>query len=285
MSAEREFEHGMTDRDITQLLADAASEVEIGIAPTQALIRGGRRRRARRWAIAAVTAVVVAGSTGALAVTGLPGGEDREVTPATQPPTPRPPLVVEPEQTTLATGTDGGRPWKVVLNVWPAPKDELEAVATLEAMAEFGDFPGDIRRPEDLIGKSAYFLHGGIEKTDRALAGITAGGLTTEADRMSGTDLESVAAPLDRETEHRRRLVIGHVAKTAQEVTCTWKDGSSTVLPKAVAHVTGEHDINGTRGTAETDVPAIRTADGSPYSWFVCLAPQGTAYKSAKVTK
>jgi hypothetical protein len=49
--------------------------------------------------------------------------------------------------------------------------------------------------------------------------------------------------------------------------------------------VTGAHDVNGTRGTAATDVPAIRTADDSPYAWFVCLAPQGTGYESAEVTK
>ncbi|MGW0580704.1 hypothetical protein ACWD25_33225, partial [Streptomyces sp. NPDC002920] len=68
MSADRENHeeknHEMTHHDIALLLADAADEVEIGIAPTQALIRGGRRRKARRWAVGAGVALVVAGSTG-----------------------------------------------------------------------------------------------------------------------------------------------------------------------------------------------------------------------------
>ncbi|MFE1883115.1 hypothetical protein ACFW7O_26195, partial [Streptomyces diastatochromogenes] len=74
MSADQNRNHDMSQTDIALLLADAADEVEIGIAPVQAVIRGGRRRRARRWAVATVTALVVAGATGALAVTGLPGG-------------------------------------------------------------------------------------------------------------------------------------------------------------------------------------------------------------------
>ncbi|MEV0476818.1 hypothetical protein AB0I50_44310 [Streptomyces prunicolor] len=57
MSADRETNQTMTDRDIALLLADAADEVEIGIAPYQAVIRGGRRRRARRWALATATAL------------------------------------------------------------------------------------------------------------------------------------------------------------------------------------------------------------------------------------
>lgn len=274
MGAEREFDHGMTDRDIALLLADAASEVEIGIAPTQAVIRGGRRRRARRWAVAAVTAVVVAGSTGALAVTGLPGGggEDR-VTPATQRPSLGAPIVVEPYTTTLATGTDAGRPWRVSIDVWPAPRDELEAVATLETMGEYGEFLADVEKPTDLIGKSAYFVHRSVGE-ERTV--ITTESYTTAGDRMSGTDLESAAVPLDAGAAGPQRLVIGHVAKTAQEVTCTWKDGTTAVL---------RPDPNLDPTAQDTGQPAIRAAEGSPYAWFVCLAPQGTAFKSAEVTK
>lgn len=73
MSADRERNHDMSDSDIALLLADATDEVEIGIAPYEAVIRGGRRRRARRWAVAAATALVLAGSSATLAVAGLPG--------------------------------------------------------------------------------------------------------------------------------------------------------------------------------------------------------------------
>lgn len=72
MNANRETNNGMaTDTDIAFLLAEAADEVEIGIAPYQAVLRGGRRRKARRWAIAAAAALVVAGSTGTLALAGV----------------------------------------------------------------------------------------------------------------------------------------------------------------------------------------------------------------------
>ncbi|MEY2247638.1 hypothetical protein AB8A21_32650, partial [Streptomyces sp. BF23-18] len=54
MSANGETDHDMaTDADIAVLLARAADEVEIGAAPCQAVVRGGRRRRARRWATVA----------------------------------------------------------------------------------------------------------------------------------------------------------------------------------------------------------------------------------------
>jgi hypothetical protein len=64
------------------------------------------------------------------------------------------------------------------------------------------------------------------------------------------------------------------VAKTAREVTCTWKNGTTTVVHRS----TDDASLN----EGELD---IRTAAGSPVDWFVCLAPQGTAYKSVEVTK
>lgn len=71
MSANRETDHDMaSDTDIAFLLAEAADEVEIGTAPYQAVLRGGRRRKARRWATAAAAALVIAGSTGTLALAG-----------------------------------------------------------------------------------------------------------------------------------------------------------------------------------------------------------------------
>lgn len=70
MSADRETNHDMaTHTDIALLLAEAADEVEIGIA----LPGGGPRRwrrKARRWALAAAAALVIAGSTGTLALAG-----------------------------------------------------------------------------------------------------------------------------------------------------------------------------------------------------------------------
>src|SRR5881409_292052 len=108
MSADRETNHDMTNTDIALLLAEAADGVEIGIAPTQAVIRGGRRRRARRWAVAAGAALAIVGTTGTVALAGLPGGDGHRVAPvATQPPTTLPDAFqAEPHRTMLASGTE-----------------------------------------------------------------------------------------------------------------------------------------------------------------------------------
>ncbi|MFJ5778697.1 hypothetical protein [Streptomyces sp. NPDC093094] len=282
MDQQQEFEHGMTDGDIAALLADAADLAEVGTAPAQAVLRGGRRRRARRWAVAAATAVVVAGSTGALAVTALPGQGDHEVTPATQQPT-QSALWDEnyfkpAGRTNLASGIDRGRPWQVDIDVWPAPQDEDDARAMMGAMAEYSEYPADIGRPSDLVGRSAYFVRHSFGQPG-TLGTLTTEATTTAADRMSGTDIEVAAVPLDPDAAGGpQRLAIGHVAKTARQVTCTWKDGTSTKIGRDT-----DPGVNGT--DFPVNEPAIRDAEGSPYSWFVCLAPHGTAFGSAEVTR
>ncbi|WP_416986353.1 hypothetical protein [Streptomyces sp. T028] len=273
MSADREKNHNMTQQDIALLMADAADEVEIGIAPTQALIRGGRRRKARRWAVAAATALVVAGSTGALALTGLPGGDGQRVTPAGQPSAEVSRDVLRPYRTTLARGVDEGSHWRVYVDVWPAPRDAAEAEGQLAAMWEYGEAPVDEDEGAELVGKTSYFVQ-------RAYGGFASQGSVTlqasvpASDTQSGTDNETVAMPLDpADDDGPSRLVIGHVSPTTQRVTCAWKDGTTTKLTKAPANT-----------EVAADEPAIRTAEGSPYGWFVCLAPQGTEYESAEVT-
>ncbi|MET9132959.1 SigE family RNA polymerase sigma factor [Streptomyces antibioticus] len=59
---------------------------------------------------------------------------------------------------------------------------------------------------------------------------------------------------------------------TESQVTCTWKDGTTTTI---------ERDEFGDINQNEM---LIRDPKGSPYSWFVCLAPRGTAYRSVEVT-
>ncbi|MFI2435637.1 hypothetical protein [Streptomyces sp. NPDC018693] len=269
MSADRETNHVMSHDDITHLLADAADQVEIGIAPTQAVIRGGRRRRARRWAIAAVTSVVVTASTGALAVTGLPGGDDgHRVTPTATSLSD----TFQPATTvTLATGSDGGRPWKLSVDAWPAPGDVEEAQALLNAMRSHGEEPAEVDEPSDLLGRSAYFVRLSLDEP-RALGRVVLKGVTTESDAHSGDDLVAHAKSLDDPADPHR-LVIGRVAETAQRVTCTWKDGTTTEVRRA--------ELDRETGT---NTLAIRSVVNSPYDWFVCLAPQGTEFRDAKVT-
>ncbi|WP_319191755.1 hypothetical protein [Streptomyces sp. AK04-3B] len=275
MGADRETNHDMAAHDIAFLLAGAADGVEIGIAPTQALIRGGRRRRARRWAVAAATALVVVGSTGALAVTGLPGGDGDRATPAvtervTETPTPFQPH----NRVTLASGTDGGQEWRVTLDVWPAPIDVQDARATMNAMAEYDQFPAGVGTAADLVGKSAYFVHRSIGEEATARTVMALHGLTGKGDALSGEKVYALAYRLGAYGEKSERLVIGQVAKTARQVTCTWKNGTKTVIDRVPA-TTG----------VRADAPTVRTVDSSPYNWFVCLAPRGTEYASAEVTR
>lgn len=277
MSADRETNQTMTDRDIALLLADAADEVEIGIAPYQAVIRGGRRRRARRWALATATALVIVGTSGGLALAGLRGGDGGEVTPAvtqkaTQPSTPEERHVYTPQETTLAAGIEQGETWYVTVDVWGAPRTEAEAEAQLRSMSSRHEEPWDKDKASALVGKITYFVRRSFGSGDPA---FLMGNSVSPQDASVGTDLQSAATPLDpKKTDGPLPLVVGHVAKTAQEVTCTWKDGSSTVARRVAAGA----DIN-------SDEAAIRPAAGSLDNWFVCVAPARTAYESAEVTK
>lgn len=278
MSADRETNHGMTSHDMTHtdialLLADAADEVEVGIAPYDAVLRGGRRRRARRWAVATATALVLVGSAGTLAVAGMPGGDgDRGARPASSRPAEPAPDVRTPARTLLALGTDAGKDWRVYLDVWEAPRNEREAREERGAMAEFGHIPSDLSEASDLIGRSSYFVRReyGNTTSDQVLIEDT----FTAEDNMSGKDIEAVSVPLEPGGSGPERLVVGQVAMTARSVTCTWQDGTKTEVP--VVSEAGDYN---------SDDFVIRPADGSPVNWFVCLAPKGTAYKSAAVTR
>jgi hypothetical protein len=268
MSADRETNHDMTNRDISFLLADAADEVEIGIAPYQAVIQGGRRRKARRWAVAAATALVLAGSSATLAVAGLPDG-DRAVAPVATEPAPTATGLFAPMRTELATGTENGKEWRVLIDVWAAPRNETQAAGQLEAMGEYGDVPSHVTKASQLIGKSSYVVY----FTDGDRRTKTFEDVFTKDDTMAGTDSQSAAIPFTTDPDGPQRVALGMVGKAAQQVTCAWRDGTATQVDRVPENT----DIG-------TDVPAIRPAEGSPVNWFVCLAPKGTAYKSVEVT-
>ncbi|MFE2830542.1 hypothetical protein [Streptomyces mirabilis] len=278
MSADRETNHDMTHRDIAFLLADAADEAEIGIAPYQAVVRGGRRRKARRWALAAAAALVIAGSTGTLALAGVTGGDARKVAPAaTRSPAGDERHVYEPQRSDLARGTEHGKKWKVVIDVWGAPRNKAEAQGQLDAMtgSGLGKPWVNVRDASELIGKSSYF----VRLTLDGKASIKLLGAFEKGDTMAGTDLTSGAMPLDTSgtatSRTDQRLVVGQVATTAQEVTCTWDDGSTTEAsrPSPGTGIVGDFE------------DAIRPADGSRSDWFVCLGPEGRTYRAAAVTK
>ncbi|MDX3134273.1 hypothetical protein PV367_31820 [Streptomyces europaeiscabiei] len=258
------------ERDIAFLLADAAGEVEIGIAPYQAVVRGGRRRKARRWAVAAAAAVVIAGTTGTLAVTVVPDGGGGRVMPAATPEVRR---MDEPWRTTVAEGRDQGTVWRVEIDAWEPSRGKVEAARQFAAMGLFGDVPTGVDGSTDLVGKSWHFVH---LLVDEGRAGTLIDG---EADALSGTDLEVYATVLrtgDRDEDGApKRLVIGQVAPTAREVRVTWSD--DTFVDVKRNRDDGWH--------ADLRNPRIVDVKGAPASWFVALAPEGVGYESAKVTK
>ncbi|MGJ5828500.1 hypothetical protein [Streptomyces ossamyceticus] len=262
------------ERGIALLLAGAADEVEIGTAPYQAVLRGGRRRKARRWAVAAAVTVVLAGSTGALALAGATDGGRVSVPPAaTEPVKPERRHLDRPATTEVASGRDGGRAWKVTVDVWDAPRTVREAERQLAAMALRGDKPTDADGSAELVGHGWNFVHLSVSR------GRTGTVLNGEQWTPAGTDIQAFAMPLHTGDQGKgddlKRLVIGEVAPTAQLVRVMWSDGTSVDVRR------------------ETDLPLyddlrnprIVDAEGSPVSWFVALAPKGAEYKSVKVVR
>ncbi|MET7984134.1 hypothetical protein [Streptomyces sp. NPDC005281] len=279
MNTNRETNHDMaTDADIAFLLAEAADEVEIGIAPYQAVLRGGRRRRARRWAMAVAAALVIAGSTGTLALAGGTGGDGRRVAPAvTGPSTPEERHVLRPQVTTVARGTDHGKEWGAQVLVWGSPKNDTEARRQWTRMQAYGFSPTGIRGASELVGKGWVF----VRLIDGYMMTTVLNGAVEHGDTLSGNDIEAASMPLDSDrpggAASSQRLIIGKVAPTAEEVTCTWDDGTTIKAGKAAP---------GT-GLGESYEDLIRPVDGSQPNWFVCVAPTGKHYGSgtAKVTR
>ncbi|MER5813852.1 hypothetical protein [Streptomyces californicus] len=98
--------------------------------------------------------------------------------------------------------------------------------------------------------------------------------LRPEGDVLPNGEYGAVTLPLLPENDMAPRLVIGQVAKAAQGATCTWKDGTSTKVGRSAVST-----------EANADVPVIHSLKDSPYDWFVCLAPESTAYEEIRVTK
>ncbi|MFD5818779.1 hypothetical protein [Streptomyces sp. NPDC127038] len=275
MSAHQETGHdGVTDADIAFLLARAADGVEIGTAPCEAVLRGGRRRRTRRWAVAAAAALVLAGSTGTLALAGGPGRDSRVDRVVTTPPSPERRHVYAPQRTLLASARDNGKDWSVTVDVWGAPRNRAEAARQWTAMGESGVRPADAKRASELVGASRYFVHLVVDDD----ATTVMWGEYDGSDSPSYKGLVYGAMPLHTgrhgAADTRNRLVIGDVTAATRRLTCTWDDGTTTQVPRATEG----------SGFAWAFKPLIREVKGSPADWFVCLAPEGRSYKSVRVT-
>ncbi|NEB08393.1 hypothetical protein G3I32_05825 [Streptomyces coelicoflavus] len=270
-----------TGRDTAQeriaaLLADTAHEVETGVAPVDAVVRAGRRRRARRRTVTAVAAVVLAGTTGTLALTSMPGGNDSSAPAKPAPADER--RVFVPQISTVAYGMSGDVRWAVTAQVWPAPHDKAEAVKQTEAMADWGLTPATSGNPADLVGRTSYFViraYGPENATnDELTRRLVDSGSTSRLPWPTGTEVEALPQPLTGK-DGPDRLVVGTVPTTAKQVACHWKDGSTTLADRAP-------DNAPLRKTNAV----IRSVRGFPTAnWFVCASPSSAAYQSAEVTE
>ncbi|MPY63300.1 hypothetical protein [Streptomyces spongiae] len=278
-------DHGTThgdavSRDITLLLADATDAVRIGAAPCQAVVRGGRRRKTRRWTVAAVAAVVIAGATGTLALTAMTDGDGGRVSPAaTRPATAEERHVYKPQKTTLETGHDYGKDWKVAVDVWGAPRNEAESSRQYEALKRlYKVVPVVINRgsatptapdPSEWVGKGRVYVR--LTVGDRSSSVVeeefSEGGVPLGKGSKTYTTplLDNGALQGEPDEKSDRQLVIGRVPPAAQQVRVTWSDGSTTEIGR--------------------DEGRLVDAVGSRMSWFVVLAPEGLSYDSTKVTK
>ncbi|GAA3817590.1 hypothetical protein ACFS5L_31935 [Streptomyces phyllanthi] len=295
MSPERETDHGMAHDDavpqgIALLLADAADAVEIGTAPYQAVVRGGRRRKTRRWAVTAVAAVVIAGSTGTLALSGVMDGDgDRGSSAATRPYTAEERHVYKPRKTTVGTGREQGKDWKVTVDVWGAPRNEAEADRQYAAMkrtykvAEVvlnrGSTVPAAPDQSDWIGKSRLYvrLTVGDQASSVVEEAFAEGGVPSGGDPKTYTTplFDPIALTTGSGKLSDRQLVVGKVDPTAQQVRVTWSDGTTTEINR------DEHDT----GDQDPRTPRLLDAEGSSMSWFVVLAPKGLSHDSTKVMK
>ncbi|MEC4017789.1 hypothetical protein [Streptomyces sp. H27-D2] len=205
-------------------LADAAQAAIVGPVPYEAVVRGGRRRTARRWAVAGATALVIAGSTGTLALAGVVGGADRDGTSvaasASASASAEQRHVFRPQRTTLGSGRDGGHDWKVTIEVWGAPKADWEAVAQYREMAERGDAPRghDGRSPSRRNGW--HFVH--VIVDGKSSTRVQDENPDPE-DKPSG-HFESYELAPDRSPAPT--FLVGQVERGVEQVVATWKGGS-----------------------------------------------------------
>ncbi|MFG2952313.1 hypothetical protein ACGF5O_01105 [Streptomyces sp. NPDC048291] len=203
--------------------------------------------------MAAATAVaVLGGSAGAtLAVTGLPREHRAQVAHQVWD-------ASKARFSELGSGDDHGKRWQVLLSVWAAPHNRTEAAQQLEAMREFG-IPGGARpRLADMVGKTSHYVT--LRYGDDPLRPIMFD-TVAQWEKLSGDDLQSAAVPLaEEDTEAPERLVVGMAAGTAQQVRCTFDDGTNI---------------------------SVQPLDGlgTPMSWFLCLGPQGARSKTVAVVK
>lgn len=220
--------------DITHRLADVADGVEIGAAPYQAVLRGGRRRKARRWALGALAAATIVGSTGSLALAVVDGRDHAQA--ASQHGTARDRHVYAPRLTPLTEVRDGSgtRVARVELRVWGAPRDEAEARGQRKAMIGAGVWDERTTDPVPNFDRPWYAIVVSADGKER----VTSFGLQ---DKDPGGDDGLSFASVEFELKGRK-VTVGHVGPKTHRVVYEYENGTSE--------------------------PELHQAAGSGYLWF-----------------
>ncbi|MGH4027944.1 hypothetical protein ACQB60_03280 [Actinomycetota bacterium Odt1-20B] len=228
-------EQDMAHHDIALRLAEAADEVEVGIPPYAAVMRGGRRRRARRWAVGAATALALAASTGTIALAVVDGREQSQV--ASRYGTAEERHVYIPQFTSLTDLYDENveEVGKAELQVWGAPRTDAEAKEQKKRMIQAGVWKAREADPTAAEGRSWHVVMVTVDgKRNPTSFGFQE--KQTKGDDGLGYEAARVAVG-------GRHLTVGHVGPKVKDVSFEY-DG----------------------GTAE---PPLLKAKGATDKWFV----------------
>ncbi|MEV7191412.1 hypothetical protein AB0N81_06335 [Streptomyces sp. NPDC093510] len=226
--------------DITQRLADVADAVETGTVPFEAVLRGGRRRKTRRWVISALAAVTFAGSTGSLALAVVDGKDQTRA--ASRGDSVRDRHVYTPQFTPLTEIRDssGTRVARVELQMWGAPRDDEEARGQKKAMTEAGLWDERTTDPVPNFHQPWFAVVVRADGKEK----VASFGLQ---DKKPGGDDGMGFASVEFEVKGRE-LTVGHVGPKTDRLEFEYENG--------------------------TTEPELRKAAGSAYLWFTRQQPE-----------
>ncbi|WP_274557818.1 hypothetical protein [Streptomyces spiramyceticus] len=204
-------EQDMAHHDISLRLADATDEVEVGIAPYEAVMRGGKRRKARRWVLGAAVALVMAGSTGSLALAVVDGREQSNV--ASQRLSAEERHVYTPQRTHLTEifGEAESEEAYVSLEVWGAPRSEAEARKQKERMIEYGVWDEREADPVPSIGSSWFSVI--VADAHWGKRTLPVHGLQSRSDDVDGMGFQSYTF-----TAKGKKMTVGYVGPKVERV-------------------------------------------------------------------
>ncbi|MBT2510974.1 hypothetical protein J7I98_35180 [Streptomyces sp. ISL-98] len=249
-------EQDMAHHDISLRLADATDEVEVGIAPYEAVMRGGKRRKARRWVLGTAVALVMAGSTGTLALAVVDGREQSYVAAHRQSAEER--HVYTPQRTQLTEiygrGTTDAQAY-VSVELWGAPRTEAEARKQKERMIEYGVWDERKADPEAELGRDWFSVvvidaHGGKQT-------VPVFGLRDKSDDRDGMSFKSYEF-----TVKGTRLTVGYVGPEVKRLEYEYDDGTvEPELMKAAGFKGRWFTLEGKASRAKGDVAGIRVFD------------------------